>query len=125
MSKTLLIVDDSAVTKQSIRNHFRKLRRQWSIYDSDNAIDAMEMIGNVKPDYVTMDVQMPKMSGIEAAERIRALWPEVRVVLITANIQDSTVAKAKELGVGFIEKPITVEKISRAVAYFEAPNEHV
>lgn len=117
--KKLLIVDDSRTSNQIIRNQVRKLRNQWQIYDSDNARDAIEMVAMFQPDYITMDVNMPNMSGLEAAAMIREKWPLIRITLITANIQDSTVNRAKELNIGFIEKPISAEKIAQAVAYFE------
>lgn len=117
--KKLLIVDDSRTSNQIIRNQVRKLRSQWQIYDSDNARDALEVVAMFQPDYITMDVNMPEMSGLEAAEKIRQQWPSIRITLMTANIQDATVNRAKELNIGFIEKPISALKIAQAIAYFE------
>lgn len=122
--KKLLVVDDSRTSNQIIRNQVRKLRGQWQIYDSDNAPDALEMVAQVQPDYITMDVNMPNMSGLDAAEQIRKKWPNIRITLITANIQDATVSRAKELNIGFIEKPISAEKIAQAVAYFETAEQN-
>lgn len=118
-TKKLLIVDDSPTSKQIIRNQVRKIRGSWQIYDSDNALDALDMIEKLQPDYVTMDVNMPNMCGLEAADRIRRKWPKIRLTLITANIQEATTLRAAELKIGFIEKPISAEKIAQAVAYFE------
>lgn len=117
--KKLLVVDDSRTSNQIIRNQVRKLRSQWQIYDSDNALDAIEMAAQVQPDFITMDVNMPNMSGLDAAEQIRKKWPDIRITLLTANIQDATIVRAKELNIGFIEKPINPDKIAEAVAYFE------
>lgn len=123
--KTLLIVDDSQTSRQILRTRFSRLRRQWKIFDSDNGADAIDMVEWVRPDFVTMDVNMPNMSGLEAAERIVARWPGIRITLITANIQDGVRRRAAELGFGFIEKPINDNSIPAALLFLEGPVDHV
>lgn len=114
-----MIVDDSRTSIQIIRNHIRKIRPNWQIYDCDNGRDALEVVATFKPDFITMDVNMPGMTGLEVAEKIRRDWPGIRITLITANIQDSTFNRAKELNIGFIEKPIGSAQIAKAVEYLE------
>lgn len=118
-TQKLLIVDDSPTSRQIIRNHLLRHRRGWGIYESDNGMDAMDMMGMVNPDFVTMDVNMPQMSGLEAAEKIRQGWPNTRIALITANVQDAVVKRARELGFEFIEKPIKEAGILKAISFFE------
>lgn len=123
-AKTLLIVDDSSMSRQVLRARFSKLRRNWQIYDSDNGADAVAMCEWVNPDFVSMDVNMPNMSGLEAADKIRARWPEIRIVLITANVQEATQKWAGERGICLIEKniPVSEASIERAVAHLEQAN---
>jgi CheY-like chemotaxis protein len=116
----LLIVDDSPTSRQIIRNHLLRHRRIWGIYESDNGHDAMRMMSLVNPDFVTMDVNMPQMSGLEAAEKIRKDFPSTRIALITANVQDAVVRRAAELGFAFIEKPIKEASILKAIEFFES-----
>lgn len=77
------------------------------------------MIEQEPPALVSMDVNMPGMSGLEAAGRIRLHHPEIRIVLCTANIQDAVRQAAEKVGVRFVAKPITQESIERMVALFE------
>lgn len=123
--KTLLIVDDSQTSRQILRNRFSKQRKGWRIFDSDNGADAVEMAQVIKADYVTMDVNMPNMSGLEAAERINAHSPGIKIVLITANIQDAVRVRAEEMGYGFVEKPIDDSSIPKALEFFEGSAGHV
>jgi two-component system, chemotaxis family, chemotaxis protein CheY len=122
MTKKLLIVDDSATSRQIIRNNVSRFRRDWSIFESDNGFDAIEMCEMIKPDCITMDVNMPNMSGLEAAEKILKVHPAIRIVLITANMQEPVRRRATELGMGFVEKPVTEEAVSRAIKFFEVVN---
>lgn len=123
--KTLLIVDDSQTSRQILRNRFAKQRKGWRIFDSDNGADAVEMAQVISADYVTMDVNMPNMSGLEAAERISAHSPHIRIALVTANIQDAVRSRATEMGYGFVEKPIDDSSIPAALEFFEGNTGHV
>lgn len=117
--KTLLIVDDSQTSRQILRSRFGKLRKGWLIYDSDNGLDAINMIDLIKPDFVTMDVNMPQMSGLEAADKIAMINPAIRIAVVTANIQESVHQHVRDRGYCFIEKPICEMSIPTALAFFE------
>lgn len=121
----LLIVDDSQMSTQIIRSRFVKIRPDWKIFDSDNGKDAIELIHSVKPHFITMDVNMPQMSGLEAAERIVEAFPQIKIALITANVQDAVRERARLFGFQFIEKPIEDGAIPRLVEFFEASAKHV
>lgn len=116
----LLIVDDSQMSTQIIRSRFSKIRPKWELFESDNGNDAIEMIYAIHPHFITMDVNMPNMSGMEAAQRIIKLFPKIKIVLITANIQDAVRDRAQMFGFQFIEKPIEEGAIEKSVQFFEA-----
>lgn len=118
-ARKVLIVDDSPTSRQIIRNYILKHRRGWDVFESDNGEDAMQMIETVSPDFVTMDVNMPNMSGLEAAERILQRWPGIRMTLITANVQEAVRRRARDLGIGFIEKPVRDDGVRKAIDIFE------
>ena len=124
MSKKLLIVDDSFTSRQIIRNNILKFHRDWAIYESENGEDALNMLRIVNPDFVTMDVNMPQMSGVECAERMAKEMPSLRICMVTANRQDPIRNRAHELGMGFVEKPITEESTSRVLRFFESVATH-
>lgn len=125
MTKKLLIVDDSFTSRQIIRNSVGRFRRDWSTFESDNGFDAIEMVGMINPDFITMDVNMPEMSGLEAAEKILVINPNIRIVLITANMQEPVRRRATELGMGFVDKPVNEESITRAIKFFETVDVNV
>lgn len=67
-------------------------------------------------DVVLVDLYMPKRDGFETVREIRAILPDVKVLLVTANATLPVVLKAKELGIdGFIVKPFEPETLLEAL----------
>ncbi len=95
------------------------LRPDWRITEAASGAEALEMIERDPPTLVSLDVNMPGMSGLETAGRIRLHSPDIRVVICTANIQDYVRQAAEKAGVHFVSKPITPESVARMVAFFE------
>jgi CheY-like chemotaxis protein len=96
MSKTVLIADDS----QALRRIVKDSLTMWAgIDDFEEAADGKEAIERVmehKPDLIILDLEMPKMNGIEAARILKSVVPEVPLVLFT--MYDLPGGKAAQLG---------------------------
>lgn len=119
-SHSLLIVDDSRMSRMMLSRLIADLRPNWRITEAASGNEALELIERDPPTLVSLDVNMPGMSGLEAAGRIRLHHPEVRIVICTANIQDYVRQAAEKAGVQFVSKPITPESVAHMVAFFEA-----
>jgi CheY-like chemotaxis protein len=115
----LLIVDDSRMSRMLIRAIIADTRPNWRIIEASTGDESVKLVDEHLPDFVSMDVNMPGISGLEAAGRIRIRHPEIRIVLCTANIQESTREAASKVGIHFVPKPITAATISDAVKFFE------
>ena len=115
----LLIVDDSRTSRLMIRRIVESLRPNWQIMEAASGDEALVITEANRPNFVSMDVNMPGISGLEAAGRIRMHYPEIRIVLCTANVQESVRTAAERAGVHFISKPITPDSIAQAVSHFE------
>lgn len=116
----LLIVDDSRMSRMLLRAIVADSRPDWRIVEAINGDEALKIVEESPPDFVSMDVNMPGISGLEAAGRIRIRHPEARIALCTANIQESTREAAARAGVYFMAKPITAPAVADAIAFFEA-----
>ena len=77
----LLIVDDSKVSRMRIRAFFSAQCPAWDIQEAGTGDEAIALASTFRPDYVTMDVNMPGMSGFEAADLLLMYNPAVRVVI--------------------------------------------
>jgi CheY-like chemotaxis protein len=120
LAKKLLIVDDSRVSRMIIKSKVESLQLGWDVLEAASGDEAVANAAAWAPDYVTMDVNMPGISGFDAAEQLKATLPQVRLVLLTANIQESSRERAAQLGVKFIQKPVTAQAIQQAVDHFQA-----
>lgn len=83
---------------------------------AEDAIAAGHLILRDPPDLVLLDIDMPYMNGFELLEAMRAdpALPKVPVIMITAHTEAHE--RAKQLGVGFLSKPIFLEQLLREVA---------
>jgi len=115
----VLIVDDSRVSRLMAKQYILARHADWRIEEARTGEEALEMAATLQPNLVVLDVNMPGMGGVAAAEHLRKLLPDAHISLLTANVQDATRVRAEDLGVGFMEKPITAERIARLVAPLE------
>lgn len=102
-----------------IRAHILERRPNWIIAEAANGTDAIALIDQDLPDYCTMDINMPGISGSDAAEIILAKYPALRMVLFSANIQGASQQRASVLGITFVSKPVTEKSIAQTLAHFE------
>lgn len=95
----VLIVDDSSFMRRCISLIIEKEPRFFVIGIARNGLDAIEKVQRLKPDIVTMDVEMPEMDGIEALRAIMKTSP-VPVVMLSNHTEDGakTTLQALELG---------------------------
>ncbi|UXY14151.1 response regulator [Chitiniphilus purpureus] len=116
-TKTVLIVDDSTLSRMLIRNLIVERHPDWTILEAASGEAALELVGTTRPDLITLDLNMPGMNGLEAAVALNAQCPSAKLAVLTANVQDSIRQKVQALGIFFVamvEKPVTragVDKI--------------
>ena len=118
-AKTVLIVDDSRVSRLMARQYITGLHPDWIVEEAGTGEESLVKSRDVHPDLVLMDVNMPGMGGIAAAEQLRRENPDLPISLLTANVQTATREKAEAIGVGFVEKPITEARIARLLSPLE------
>lgn len=120
MGNRLLVVDDSRVSRMIIKGKVASMCPDWEVFEATSGDEALALAPQLQPDFVTMDVNMPGISGFEAAEKLLGLLPQARIAMLTANIQESSRDRAVALGVKFVQKPVTEAAIQQAVEYFSA-----
>lgn len=118
MKAKVLIVDDSSVSRMMIRGRIAGLQPEWDILEAADGAQALALVASDAPDFITMDVNMPGMNGFEAVEAIRRINQGAKIVILTANIQESSRDRAQQLGVQFVQKPATLAAVQQAVDYF-------
>jgi len=102
--RSVLLVDDQAAFLEAARSILSGDARLAIVGTASSGQQALELLPELSPEIVLLDVQMPGMNGFEAAQAIRALAPATRIVL-TSSDDDPVYAKnARRVGDGFVSK---------------------
>lgn len=117
----ILIVDDAKV----MRFHISKLLKELGhevIAEAKNGYEAIEEYKKEKPDFVTMDVQMPSENGIDggidAVAKLLEVDKDAKIIMISAQTHDDDITKALKNGAtNYIRKPITSDKLKQMFDY--------
>ena len=106
----LLIVDDSAFMRRIISDMLKDVKEITIVGTARNGKEALEMIPNLNPDVVSLDVEMPIMNGIKTLEIIREKY-KIPVIMLSSNTNSEITIEALEKGAfDFIEKPININE---------------
>jgi len=120
MNKSLLVVDDSRVSRMMIISFVKACDDEWVILEAANCDEAIEQAKNNQITAVSLDMNMPGRKGIEIVPELKVLHPDIHITIFTANIQKSVVAQTEELGVSFLAKPVTEVKVSELITELNA-----
>jgi CheY-like chemotaxis protein len=112
MDVTVLIVDDSKLARIVAAKAIRSQEPDWQRLEATNASEAIELVDRGGVDVVLVDYNMPGLNGLELAAALRVRRPTMPIAIITANMQDEIVARARELDAVFIAKPLTEDGLS-------------
>jgi len=114
MSDTLLLVDD----EEGIRKFLGLLLRDmgYSVETAANGDEALSLIQAARPDIVLTDIKMPGMDGIELLRRIKAISPEIEVVMISGHGDMELAIQSLQLeAADFVTKPVNDEILAAAL----------
>lgn len=114
--KTILIVDDELSILVPLQ--FLMEREGYVTKLAQSGKEAVEMVAEVKPDLILLDIMLPDLDGYEIYQMIRARaeWESIRIIFLTAKNRDADMAKGLAMGAdAYITKPFSnaqlVEKI--------------
>lgn len=118
-SKIVLVVDDSRVSRLMARQFILTRQPGWLVEEAATGEEALDKVRGISPVLILIDINMPGMGGMAAAGHLRALCPDAHISLVTANVQNATRNRASEMGIGFMEKPITEARIHALLGALE------
>src|ERR671919_220076 len=118
--RRLLIVDDEPLILEVLTEHFK------SDYDVETALNGADALGAIlrsRPDVVMLDINMPRMNGVEVLRDIKQIDQSIAVIMVTANEQIALAAEALKSGAfGYVPKPFDFRYLDHMVAaIFDAP----
>jgi two-component system chemotaxis response regulator CheY len=115
MTAKILLVDDSGLARRSMRAILEPAGYQ--VVEAEDGMSALERYFLEKPDLVLLDLVMRGMSGLDVLSKLQELDGDARVVVVSADIQDSSREMAESGGAsGFITKPVERAAILKVIA---------
>ncbi len=115
MDKTVLIIDDTAFMRMTLRSVLER-NGYKVIGEAGDGVKAVELFRELKPSLVTMDITMPNMNGISAIKEIMKIDDAAKIIVVSAMGQKSVVIEALNSGaMDFIVKPFRPDRIIEAL----------
>jgi two-component system chemotaxis response regulator CheY len=112
-----LIVDDSVFARKNLARMIETFGGQV-IGEAGDGISAISEYARLTPDIVLMDITMPHMEGIEAAEKIVREHPGARIVMVSSvGYQENIVAALQRGARHFVQKPVKPEVLYEVIKY--------
>ena len=112
----IIIVDDQKVVSQSLAVVLGAEPAIQVVGVAYNGLQALELVGQARPDVVLMDLNMPLMNGVQATREIRARYPDTAVLILTTYDDDDWVLDAVRAGAsGYLLKDIESDALVAAV----------
>ncbi len=110
----IIVVDDSGYARRVHRRILESAGHE--VYEAASGIAALEAFYLEKPDALLLDLSMEDMSGLDVLARLRQLDPQVRVVVVSADVQRSTEEMVRAAGAQrFVGKPAAPEVLLQAI----------
>ncbi len=110
----ILIVDDSRLARRMLRTILEQAG--YDVREAENGLSALELYALERPDLVLLDMLMADMNGIEVLARLLEVDPQARVIVATADVQDSTREMTEAAGsCGFVQKPFVPDEVLSTV----------
>lgn len=121
MSIEVMLVDDHSIVRQGIKSIISQEPDIAIVAEASNGRDAIAAVNNKKPDVIIMDITMPSLNGLEAANQIIKKNKHVKIVVLSMHEDRVFIEKALNYGAkGYILKDSAIDEIVRAIREVQA-----
>ena len=113
----LVVVDDHLVVREGLRFMLEEADEGFVLVgEAGDGASALEVVSQVQPDVVLMDLRMPGMDGLEAIKQMRAAWPQIAVLILTTYNEDDLMIRGLQVGAsGYLLKDTNRATLFRAI----------
>ena len=113
---SVIIVDDDEPTQQVLKDLLEHIGLNV-LATAFNGKDATELFFKLRPDVMFLDIEMPKYDGIYALEKIKKIYPNANVIIVTADHTSEIQEKVLKLGaIEIISKPFSIDAIKNVIS---------
>ncbi|QVI23136.1 response regulator transcription factor [Nocardia tengchongensis] len=113
---TVMLVDDHPMVREGLRGMLEAEADLTVSGEAGSGTEALALAATVRPDVVLMDLRMPGGDGVEATERILAILPDTRIIVVTTYETESDILRAVEAGgAGYLLKDASRVELANAI----------
>jgi DNA-binding NarL/FixJ family response regulator len=114
--KNILIVDDHPLVREGLKTVISFHPKYEVVGEAESGASALQMVNDLKPDVVLMDISLPDQSGIEITRQIRGSRKKTQVIIISMHSKTDFIIKAFQAGAkGYVVKESAPEKLIKAI----------
>ncbi len=104
-SYNIILADDHVLVRQGIRKILQEDKNMKVVAEAGDGLELLEILKTTTPDMVILDITMPRLRGLEAASRIKKLYPQVKVLILSMHRSREYLHQARTAGVdGYLLK---------------------
>lgn len=108
----ILVVDDEETVREMLVTYLET--EGYDVGTADNGVTALQVIEELKPQVVLLDIRMPDMDGLQCLRSIMKQNPDIAVVMMSGFVSEQIAKKTLEIGAfDYINKPISLEHLMR------------
>jgi DNA-binding NarL/FixJ family response regulator len=112
----VVLADDHPIVRAGIREALKEIPGVDVIAEASDGREAIELVKSLQPDVVFMDISMPGLNGLEAAERILKAFPQVRIIILSRHDSEEYYWRALQVGAsGYLLKKAAIAELKAAV----------
>ena len=113
----IFIVDDHQLFRIGLKSALAHASNKIEVSGEAQSCD--ELFDNLKkciPDVILLDIIMPGISGVEAARRLRAEYPQIKILILSAESKENVIMDLMKIGIdGFVDKNVDINELTRAI----------
>ncbi|WP_316840351.1 response regulator transcription factor [Pedobacter gandavensis] len=115
----IAVTDDQVMFRECLVNNIKSFGNMEVLFEAGNGLEflkAMNECGDIKPDIVLMDLNMPEMNGMEATRKLKIAFPDVRVIVLSVHGEEKHISRMIQQGVnGYIAKNSELSELKNAI----------
>jgi two-component system response regulator NreC len=112
----ILIADDHGIVRQGLKSLLQSRLNMEVVGEAEDGLSAVQMVRDLQPDVVIMDITMPNLNGVEATRLIHQDYPNVKIVALSMHPEKHIVREVLEAGASaYVLKSYLFDELSRAL----------
>ena len=101
----IVLADDHILVRQGIKKILQEDREMRVVGEAADGVELLELLGKITPEMVILDISMPRLKGLAAAEKIKHLYPNIKVLILSMHRSKEYLRQALAAGVhGYLLK---------------------